>query len=136
MIAPTITSEFDKIVKKMIFNSEGQPIRQPSIIRGNDHTVTYGYGYTFIRKDKYGKWSIYENLEDDLFEIGIFLYQQQNKILNDLLKDIVTALNNKNYNLADQTIVKLNQEWKARYSDLTDQEAQTLYETEIQHKKD
>jgi len=39
MIAPTLISNFDEIVKKMIFNSEGQPIRQPSIIRDNDHTV-------------------------------------------------------------------------------------------------
>lgn len=55
MIAPTLISNFDEIVKKMIFNSEGDSIRQPSIIRGNDHTITYGYGYTFIRKDSKGK---------------------------------------------------------------------------------
>jgi hypothetical protein len=30
MIAPTVISNFDEIVKKMIFNSEGKNIKQPS----------------------------------------------------------------------------------------------------------
>jgi len=37
MIAPTIISNFDEIVKKMIFKSESDPIRQPRNI--GDHTL-------------------------------------------------------------------------------------------------
>jgi hypothetical protein len=88
MIAPTVISDFDKLVKKMIFNSEGDPIRQPSIIRGNDHTVTYGYGFTFIRKGG-GKWSLYGDLDADLLKIGITLTQTEKTDLN----NIVNALN-------------------------------------------
>lgn len=31
MIAPTVTSDFDKIVKKMIFKSEGKNIRDKTL---------------------------------------------------------------------------------------------------------
>lgn len=37
MIAPTIISNFDEIVKKMIFKAEGDPIRQPRNV--GDYTV-------------------------------------------------------------------------------------------------
>ena len=77
MIAPTFISNFDEIVKKMILKAEGHA-EQPKNI--GDHTVTYGYGYTFIRKSNIkGKdvWSIYGYLEGDLFEIGIMLNWQE-----------------------------------------------------------
>lgn len=34
MIAPTVTSDFDKLVKKMIFNSEGNNIKDKSLTLG------------------------------------------------------------------------------------------------------
>lgn len=135
MIAPTIISNFDEIVKKMIFKSEGDPIRQPRNV--GDHTVTYGYGYTFIRKNSEGVWSIYGNLKTDLLSIGISfdpLFEQA----EDMLRNIVFALNNGGdlKKTVDPLIVKFCQEWKSRYVDLTDAEAQQLYETEIQRCKD
>ena len=48
MIAPTVISNLDEIVKKMIFKSEGTNITQPGNIVGNDHTVTYGYGHDTV----------------------------------------------------------------------------------------
>jgi len=73
MIAPTFISNFDEIVKKMILKSEGKNIEQPRNIVGGDHTVTYGYGYTFIRKNSQDVWSLYGDLDHDLLKIGITL---------------------------------------------------------------
>jgi hypothetical protein len=70
MINPHQVSGFKEVVKQFIILTEGGPLLQPKLItdkKGNsDHTITYGYGYTFIRKGTNGKWSIYSNLYDDL----------------------------------------------------------------------
>ncbi len=42
MIAPTIISNFDELVKKMIFKSEGDPIRQPRA--GGKSVMRSGFG--------------------------------------------------------------------------------------------
>src|SRR3972149_3725039 len=121
MIAPTVISNFDEIVKKMILKAEGNA-EQPKNV--GDHTVTYGYGYTFIRKSNIkGKdvWSIYGNLKDDLLSIGISfdpIFEQW----RDMLNNIVIALNNGGdyKKTVDPLIVQFAQEWKARYVDLPD----------------
>ncbi|MCJ7784182.1 MAG: hypothetical protein MUP41_09620 [Desulfobacterales bacterium] len=71
MITPHGISDFDKMVKKMVFDSEGKNITVPTNI--DDHTVTYGYGYTFIRKNSQDVWSLYGDLDHDLLKIGITL---------------------------------------------------------------
>jgi len=137
MITPHTTSDFDKIVQKMILKSEGENISVPHNI--GDNTLTYGYGFTFIRKKK-DVWNIYENLDDDLFEIGIVLNEEEEKMLDNIVK----ALNSKDKN-KDKTVKSLLQKfeetWKETRKDsngnpllLSDPDAQTLYETEIEHK--
>ncbi|MGZ3535782.1 MAG: hypothetical protein ACXU9K_11220 [Thermodesulfobacteriota bacterium] len=60
---------FDQEVQKVIFNAEKLD-PEPTCNKA-DNTVTYGYGYTFIRKGDI--WRIYGNLDTDLAAIGITL---------------------------------------------------------------
>lgn len=75
MITPHTISDFDGIVQKMILNSEGENISVPHNI--GDNTLTYGYGFTFIRKNIDGEWSIYGDLDADLDEINITLTEDE-----------------------------------------------------------
>ena len=40
--SPDLPAELVKAV-------EGAPILSPNVITGNDHTITFGYGYTFVK---------------------------------------------------------------------------------------
>lgn len=57
MINAHSISNMDQIVRKMIFNCEGISYEPENI---GDHTVTYGYGYTFIRRGDV--WRAYGSL--------------------------------------------------------------------------
>jgi hypothetical protein len=47
------TGDFDTLVRKIILNYEGPHIDVPHNI--GDNTLTYGYGFTFIRKADGGR---------------------------------------------------------------------------------
>ena len=125
MITPHTIGNMDQVVKKVIFNSEGI---EPEPTNVGDNTVTYGYGYTFIRKGD--KWNIYGNLYSDLAAIGITLNADEKT----KLQSIAYALNQNNISLACTLIVQFQEDW--RYADLTEPEANTLYNLEINRKKE
>ena len=127
MINTHSISNMDQVVKKMIFNCEGIDPEPTKNI--GDNTITYGYGYTFIRKGSDG-WATYENLDSDLAAIGIELSASQRTQLD----AIARALTQNNLALADQLITQFQQGWE--YVALTEPEAQTLYNLEINRKKD
>ena len=117
-----------EVVRTIVLRTEGPPERQPRNV--GDHTVTYGYGYTFIQRAENGTWSKTTTLDDDLAAIGITLTQTETAQLD----SIVEALNYNNTALADQRIAQFRTDW--RYVDLTDAEAQTLYDRVIGRKSD
>jgi Ca2+-binding RTX toxin-like protein len=97
-----------------------------------DHTITLGYGYTFIRKSG-STWSRYETLEDDLkatFGADFTLTEAQ----DDKIDDIAAALTANNITLADQLIGEFQILWTQ--PDLTPMQADALYGVEMGHQTD
>jgi Ca2+-binding RTX toxin-like protein len=94
-----------------------------------DNTVTYGYGYTFIRKGKNDTWSIPNFIYNDLAEIGITLNENERT----RLQNIADALNKNNIIQAKSLINQFIEDW--RYVDLTPEEGNTLYTFDIGRSK-
>ena len=87
-----------------------------------DGTVTYGYGYTFIRNGT-RSWERYDNLDDDLADIGITLTDAQKISLD----EIADSLNRGDHNTdAHQTLID-NFATNFAQLDITEANAQILF---------
>jgi len=73
-------SNMEELARIAIFGAEGNMEETPRQVASKDRTVTYGYGYTFIRRGR-KKWVLHKYLEDDLAAIGIALTDNENKQL-------------------------------------------------------
>ncbi len=122
MISAHQISNMGELSRLMILGAEGF---NPQPTNVGDHTITYGYGYTFIRRGSNNQWGICENLTVDLAAIGIALTPDENTQL-ELIRD---ALNQNNLTLADQRIAQFVTNWQ--YVDLTNAEAQMLYDQQL-----
>lgn len=127
-------SNTGELVRIMVLGAEGSNLTQPTNV--GDHTITYGYGYTFIQRGTDGKWFVTGTLANDLDAIGITLTDDLNVSNDEMdqLNSIVDALNQNNTALANQRITQFIQNW--RYGDLTGTEAQTLYDQVIERKEE
>ena len=67
------------VLTRLIEAGEGPAYLRPSVITGNDHTITFGYGYTFVRSG-----SRYTHIVADLATLGIVLSQPQLDLLTDI----------------------------------------------------
>jgi Ca2+-binding RTX toxin-like protein len=134
MITVHPISNMGELVRVMVLGAEGRPERRPRNV--GDHTITYGYGYTFIQRRKDGTWFITTTLASDLAAIGITMTNDPNVSNDEMdqLNYIVNALNQNNLTQADTLITQFIQNW--RYVDLTDTKAQTLYNQVIGRKDD
>lgn len=116
----------DAVARRLIQSGEGHNLVRPTNV--GDHTITLGYGYTFIRKGG-GGWNVIDALIGDLADIGISLSQAQETQLD----NIAAALSDSNYPLADQLIVQFQSAWTA--SDITEAQAETLFSKTLEEKR-
>jgi hypothetical protein len=112
--------EVEELTRKAVFKAEGRMEEYPRQV-GGDRTVTYGFGYTFIRFN--GKrWGIYEHLEKDLAAIGIKLTKAEYK---QLLK-IAETRNNKKFSEVNKLISQFEKDWAKDHKPLTNDKAITF----------
>lgn len=102
--------------------------KQPSDV--GDHTVTYGYGYTLIRKAD-DRWSIYENLGADLATIGITLTKTQ----TDILEQIADSLNKNLGSTTTHATLITSFRNSLNRPDLTETTAKPLFDAEWGHQQ-
>ncbi|NIM41638.1 MAG: hypothetical protein GTN84_11135 [Hydrogenophaga sp.] len=117
-----------QLTRKLIHNGEGKSLSTPTNV--GDHTVTLGFGYTFIRRRADSKWMVIDNLKSDMARVGIALTNTQ----LDQLSEIAQALSNGSTQLADAEIAKFAASWTA--PPLSEAQAEKLYEIELQAKQD
>lgn len=67
------------LVARLIEANEGAAYLSPQVIDGNDHTITFGYGYTFVRSGLR-----YTHLVADLAPLGLVLDQTQLNLLDSI----------------------------------------------------
>lgn len=96
----------DAVARRLIQSGEGHNLAIPADV--GDHTITYGYGYTFLRRGGSGSWFIPDLLPPDLRSIGIELSGEQ----QDLLGKIKLGLNSSNPAIADQSIAEFIAKWR------------------------
>ena len=125
-IAYHVVTNFNTLLRQMIRLSEGLG---PQPYNLGDNTITYGYGYTFLRRSG-NKWGVYTYLDDDLAAVGIELNNSE----RDRLGKIVSLLNSGNTTQANQLMNQFIADW--RYDDLTPDEAQTLFDADMTHQMD
>lgn len=96
---------------------------------GQDGTVTYGYGYTFIRKGAGNVWSIYPHLNADLAKVGIRLTDTQQRMLTDIARSLSDG---KSKTAAHQ---KLIDDFAANLArpDISEVDATTLFNADLVH---
>jgi hypothetical protein len=123
-------SDMEGLTRKAVFKAEGRMEEHPRQV-GGDRTVTYGYGYTFIR---YGGrilgWQRYEHLEKDLAAIGIKLTDTETKSLRVIAK----ARNDKKFAEVNKLISQFEKDWANNHEPLTHDKAVTLFREELSHK--
>jgi len=122
---------FNSVLRAVIRAAEGkngEPNKQPRNI--GDHTITFGYGYTFVRSG-----APYVYLAKDLEIIGIELTEAQAGALKEIATaqgaELAKAAKDRNWTNTDQLIGKFIAGWE--YVDLTATEADTLFETDVDH---
>lgn len=102
---------------------------QPKDIK--DHTVTYGYGYTLLRKGSNDEWEIYKYLNADLATIGITLSNEQLDILESIKKSLNDVLGG---TATHKELITSFRNSLAR-SPLTEAEGKTLFLAEWGHQQ-
>lgn len=120
---------FVNLLRDVIRGAEGTSLRPEDV---GDRTITYGWGYTFIRKGRDDIWRVVGTLADDLAAIGTGITLNQDEW--DAIRDIAAARNANNLNLAHTLINNFEQSW--RYPDLTQDNARVLFNAEIGHQWD
>jgi|WetSurMetagenome_2_1015567.scaffolds.fasta_scaffold00868_3 hypothetical protein len=107
-------SAMEDLTRKAVFKAEGRMEEYPRQV-GGDRTVTYGYGYTFIR---YGGgllgWKRYEHLDNDLADIGIKLTKTE----KDSIDAIASARNNKKFSEVNKLISQFEKDWAKNHEPL------------------
>ncbi|UQG64865.1 calcium-binding protein [Marinobacter sp. M2C] len=127
IVIHTIANQ-DAVARRLIQGSEGSNLALPTNV--GDHTVTLGFGFTFLRKGADGAWSVLGSLAQDLASVSIALTDGQDR----QLVGIRNALNSPNTTLADTLITQFRTGWTA--APITDSEAETLFGAELQRAKD
>jgi hypothetical protein len=123
-------ADMEELTRKAVFKAEGRMEEYPRQV-GGDRTVTYGFGYTFIRYGGPKKgWKRYENLDNDLAAIGIKLTKTE----KDSLDAIATARNNKKFSEVNKLISQFEKDWAKNHKPLTHDTAVTLFRQELSHK--
>jgi len=120
--------EVEELTRKAVFKAEGRMEEYPRQV-GGDRTVTYGFGYTFIRFNG-KKWSVYEHLGKDLAAIKIKLTDTEYKKLD----AIATARNNKKFSEVNKLISKFEKDWAKNHEPLTHDKAVTLFRQELSYR--
>ena len=118
---------FDVKLRQVVFGAEGSLLAKPGDV--DDHTVTFGYGYTFIRKGALGIWATYEFLVADLATpgIGIVLTSTELEKLDTIADKLTAGLTTQ----AAQLIAAFSLNWNR--PDLTPTQAQQLFEADKVH---
>jgi|WetSurMetagenome_2_1015567.scaffolds.fasta_scaffold00104_39 GH24 family phage-related lysozyme (muramidase) len=135
-------SNMEELARIAIFGAEGNMEETPRQVASKDRTVTYGYGYTFIRRGR-KEWERYKYLDDDLATIGIKLTDTE----KDQLDAIADARNEsekpeckkdktklaKKLAEIDDLISEFEGDWKKNRKDLTEPEARMLLSRQLAH---
>jgi hypothetical protein len=135
-------SNMEELARIAIFGAEGNMEETPRQVSSKDRTVTYGYGYTFIRRGP-DRWKLYEHLDEDLASIGITLTDTEKEQLGTIAK-ARNKSETKEYKkdrtklaekLAeiDDLISDFEGDWKKNRKDLTEPEARTLLSRQLAH---
>jgi Ca2+-binding RTX toxin-like protein len=115
-------ADFNVALRSLLQTAEGL-IPQPRNV--GDDTITYGYSYTFLRRDQNNVWSVYRPLEQDLNLIGITLTDAELRELGRIRDD----LNASRIDSARTRIAAFTANWGR--PDLTDPNANTLFNTDV-----
>jgi Ca2+-binding RTX toxin-like protein len=73
----SVSGAYGAFLLKLVKGGEGTPFLTPQ--KTNDYTITFGYGYTFLRGKSF---EYFENVDPDLAKIGITLTALQQSKLN------------------------------------------------------
>jgi len=128
---PIITHSIEnqnETARRLIQSGEGKNISKPKNL--HDHTITLGFGYTFIRKDSRGMWFVPRDLPIDLASIGILLTQKQ----RDNLAEFVLVQNDCNLTQADTLLSQFAAGWTA--APISNEQAEVLFSVELNRASD
>ena len=126
-------NDYNTLMLDMIKAVEGAG---PKLYPAVDPTLTWGYGYTFLRKDITGRWSINEFLEPDLgiAELNISLSETELQQLNDIADQLNTGTAEgatQAAALRDTFITN----WNNTHSDLSVSQQEALFLADHEHQK-
>ena len=129
-IATHVIANQDALARRLIQSGEGTNLSTPTNV--GDHTVTLGFGFTFIRRGTNNAWNVLDSLTADLATIGITLTTAQGLQLS----AIARALTAGNTGQADQLITQFRAPTNWTTPPITDSQAETLFSTELVRAKD
>ena len=126
-------TDYPDFVNRLLKAVEGAAKLSPEVILGNDHTITFGYGYTFVRGPR-----PYVHLSADLAPLGIVLSTDQTDLIAEIATNREGQLGldeaDRNWTVTDNLIQQFNNGWQ--YADITEAQATDLLTVELGHLSD